>query len=469
MNRLVCAVYAAGCWPDAPLGGPIKHRSAITQAALGSASFWICIYLSLMLAPLVLLMLGERPRGGGFWWDFSLALGYSGLVLTAMQFALTARFRRATAPFGIDIIYYFHRFLAAAGFALLLAHLGILLRVHPELAARFDPRELPAHITAGWLALLAFSLIMISSIWRKQLRIEYDRWRRLHVVLAVLGMLFAAWHVLVSGSYLSEPWKRGMWIGVFGLCLFLVAYVRVLRPWMLLRQRYRVVEVVREPGRAWTLRLRAEQGPALQYQAGQFAWLSLGCSPFAMREHPFSFSSSPSVDQDIAFTIKELGDFTETVGRTPEGTIAYVDGPYGVFGIDAHPAASGFVFVAGGVGIAPIMSILQELAARGERRPLWLFYGNRRWERVLFRAELQQLAERLNLQLVHVLGEPPADWQGEQGVIDTSVLARHWPAPREGVHVLVCGPDPMIRLVERSLRDLGVSPRAVHSEIFDLA
>ena len=57
------------------------------------------------------------------------------------------------------------------------------------------------------------------------------------------------------------------------------------------------------------------------------------------------------------------------------GEVAYLDGPYGAFSVDRY-AAPGFVFIAGGAGIAPIMSMLRTLADRHETRPLWLVYAN---------------------------------------------------------------------------------------------
>jgi predicted ferric reductase len=89
---------------------------------LVSAVLWTLIYLLLVAAPLVLLLIGPMPAGAGFWWDFSMGLGFAGMAMMGVQFALTARFRRAAAPFGIDIIYYFHRLAAIVAFGLLLAH-----------------------------------------------------------------------------------------------------------------------------------------------------------------------------------------------------------------------------------------------------------------------------------------------------------------------------------------------------------
>lgn len=415
------------------------------------------------------LLLGETPRGGGLWWDFALALGYACLAMMGVQFWLTARFKRMAAPFGIDIVYYFHRYLAATAFVLLVGHALVLLIRYPAVAGGFAPSDWPPHMLLGWLSLAAFSALMASSLWRKRLRIEYDRWRRVHALLAVFGIIAAVLHALGSGSYLGTDWKRWLWtlLAVSWVGLFL--WVRVLRPAQLSRRPWRVAEVRKEAGRCWRVRVEPEDGEVFPYMAGQFAWLTLRASPWAMREHPFSFLSSPTRPGALEFAIKELGDFTSTIGNIQPGERAWVDGPYGHFGVDRLPQARGFVFVAGGVGIAPVVSMLRSLADRGDRRPLWLFYGNRRADRIALREELDALAAALDLRLVHVLSEPPTDWPGETGFITLEVMRRHLPQDLSGLHFMVCGPDPMIRLVERNAEALGLPLRHLHSEIFDLA
>jgi ferredoxin-NADP reductase len=115
------------------------------------------------------------------------------------------------------------------------------------------------------------------------------------------------------------------------------------------------------------------------------------------------------------------------------------------------------------------MSLLRWLADQGEQRPLWLFYGNRDFDRIVFREELESLQQALSLKLVHVLVDPPEGWTGERGFITAEVLNRHLPGQRDRLHYFVCGPEPMIRLSERSLDSLGVPLARLHSEIFDLA
>ncbi|MCC7044952.1 MAG: ferric reductase-like transmembrane domain-containing protein [Acidobacteria bacterium] len=434
-----------------------------------SGLFWIAIYLGLVLAPLLVLFLGDLPPPGGFWWDLAIALGFAGLTMMGVQSLLTARFKYATAPFGIDIIYYFHRYAAIAGFVIVIAHPVILLIVDPELFFYLNPFDAPWFMTTGVLSVVALTIVMVTSLWRTPLGLSYDAWRVTHSVLAVAAVLLALIHMRGVGFYVSAPSTRQLWTIITLSWLAVVVYVRVLKPWWLRRHPFRVIDVTPERGDAWTVAVEPVGHPGFSFQPGQFAWLTLGHGSFAMREHPFSIASAPDgADGRVEFTIKALGDFTRTIGSVRPGEIAYVDAPYGAFTIERHPAA-GYVFLAGGIGIAPIMSMLRSLAARGDDRPHLLVYAYRRWDRLTFRDEVDRLSSTMNLRVVYVLEEPPDDWTGERGRLSADLLARHLPADVRNDRVyFVCGPEPMIRAGERSLKALGVPMRRVHSELFHL-
>lgn len=433
------------------------------------ALLWLLVYVVAVTAPLFALLPGANS-GRGFTWDFAMALGYAGLAMFGMLFALTARFRRATAPFGIDIVYYFHRYLALWALGVIGVHYAVLRVWHPATLGAADPSVAASHMTAGRVALALFVLIALTSLARKRLNLDYDLWRITHALAATLAFGAALYHVHGAGRLLDTPGKRALWIGYGTFWLALILYVRVVRPWRITRAPWRVADVRPERGRVTTLVLEpAAAGAGLRFAPGQFVWLSLHASPFAMREHPFSIASSAEQPRRIELSIKALGDFSAAVAAIRPGEVAWLDAPYGTFGIDEYQEAAGFVFVAGGVGIAPILSMLRTLADRGDRRPLLLFYGNRVWDRVAFREELESegLSRRLDLKVVHVLQEPPPHWQGEVGFVTEDVLRRHLPAARDSFEVLLCGPTPMTKCVERSLATLGVPAARVHSEIFD--
>ena len=438
------------------------------MTAFFSAVGWVSGYLALVLAPLLVLLIGPVPPGSGFWWDFSMALGFSGMAIMGVLFLLTARFRRASAPFGIDIIYYFHRYLAVMAFGFIFLHFLIIRIDNVDALGAINPLQAPWYMTAGRVALLLFALLIITSLWRKPLRIHYDEWRMLHIGLAVAAFLLALGHIEGVGYYIDAPAKRWLWSGYTLFWILLIVYVRLLKPWQMHNRPYRVAEVRQEHGNSWTLALEPDGHEGMRFKPGQFAWLTLRESPWHVKEHPFSFSSSAARQDRLEFTIKELGDFTRTIKKTQVGEVAYLDGPYGVFSVDRHRDAPGFAFIAGGIGAAPIVSMLRTLADRHEQRPLWFIYGNNRWEDVIFREELETLKERLDLRLVHVLAEPPTDWKGESGFVTQALLLKVLPGDMKKYEYFLCGPKPMSDTVQQGLHTLQVPLGQIHFELFDM-
>lgn len=450
-----------------PTGLGPRRRRIRPSLAVGAFA-WTFLYLALVSTPLLVLLISPVPAGRGVRWDYAMALGFAALSVLAVQLALTARFRRATAPFGIDVIYRFHRWMAVGGVALVMAHYGILRAFYPDALGPLNPWRARAHLTSGRLALALFLALVVSSLLRKQLRIEYDRWRMTHAAMSVLAVVLALVHVAGVGYLTALPWKRVVWVGYSCFWVLLLVWVRVGKPWRMLAKPWEVVDVARERGQSWTLTVAPIGHPGARFTPGQFFWLFLRRSPFLAREHPFSAASAPAADGRIRFTIKELGDFTRTIGATRPGDRAFVDGPYGVFCADRYPDSHGYAFFAGGVGIAPIMSMLRAMAERGERRRIYLVYANDRWEDVVFREELEGLRERLELTLTHVLVDPPEGWEGESGLVRESVLRRALPGNLTGLECFICGPDPMSEAVQRFLVDERVPLHRIHDEIFNM-
>lgn len=429
---------------------------------------WVGIYLLLVLAPLLVLLMGPLPPGSGFGWDLSMALGFAGIGMLGAQFVLTARLRRANAPFGLDILYYFHRYTAILAFALIGTHYILIRLVNPQVLGTIYPLTAPGYLTTGRAAVLCFALVIVTSVWRKPLGISYDAWRWTHVLLTLAGLFLAVAHIEAVNQYLSASGKRPLWIAFTLSWASLVIYVRFVKPWRMLRTRYRVLDIKPETANTWTLALQADGHDGLRFQPGQFAWLTLRASPFALKEHPFSFSSSAENPRRLEFTIKDRGDFTRTMPTIAPGEVAYLDGPYGAFSVDRY-AAPGFVFIAGGVGIAPIMSMLRTLADRNDRRPLWLIDANQRRDGIIFYDALEELKTRLDLHVTYVLEQPPADWNGERGMVTQDLLGRLLPDNRRDLEYFLCGPKPMTLSVERALRALRIPARRQHTELFDLA
>ncbi len=429
--------------------------------------FWVMVFLVLTLAPLLILFIDPIPEGRGFWIEFSVALAFIGLAMLGLQFGVTARFRHITSAWGIDIIYHFHRQISLIAAALIVAHPVILFITNPAALELLNPITAPWRARFGLIALISLIVLIVISIWRLRLRIRYEAWRLTHGVLATLVIAMAMLHILGVGHYIATPWKQTFWAVLTFVWIGLLLYVRVLKPLLMIRRPYEVERVIEERGDAYTLVLRPVKHEGMRHKPGQFTWLTLWNSPFDVTEHPFSIASSASSGGQIALTIKNLGDFTSTIQYVKPGKRAYLDGPYGAFSVDRFPAQA-YTFIAGGVGITPIMGILRTLADRGDARPLTLLYGNKTWDDITFREEIEALKERLNLHVVHVLEEPPDNWQGETGFITADILRQHMPPDLDQHEYFICGPDPMMDAVEKALQDLGVPLGKYHSERYNL-
>jgi predicted ferric reductase len=429
------------------------------------ATVWLAALLAAAaVPPAILLAHPARPAAPP--WAFAMALGYAGIAFIGLQFLLTARFKTLAAPIGIDLVYYFHRYLALGGFLLISLHAAIVAWRQPALAGIGAWPE--PHVLAGIGAWLLYGVLVASSLWRLPFRLHYDAWRKLHAAAAVAAFGATGWHAWASGRYLDAPEKRLVFL--FAICawLALLLWVRVVRPAMVALKPWRVDSVRREVDRVWSVALSPVGHAGLAFEPGQFAWVTVRVSTWAMREHPFSIASSAERPERLEFTVKERGDFTRAVGSLEVGERVYVDAPYGAFSVDRHPDATGFVFVAGGIGIAPVLSCLRTLADRGDTRPVVVYYANDTADRAAHIAAIDTLRTRLHLRVVPVLLYPHDGWAGERGYVTREVLDRHLPACRRGLEFFLCGPTAMTALVERELHALGVSAWHVRTELFDL-
>lgn len=429
---------------------------------------WVGAYLTVALVPLVVVLLGPLPPRRGFRGEFAVGLGFVGLVMLGMQSILTARFPRFSRLFGQDTLLQFHRQVGLVAFGIIFAHPITLLLLSPSYRSFLDPRVNAIWAFALALVLVALPTLIALSLWRQRLHLRYGWWRVTHGALAVLVLTVAMAHIARVGHYLSNPWTRALLVGIASASLAGVAYVRLVKPLQLLRRPYRVAAVDREGPRTWTITVTPERGERLSFTPGQFVWLTIAGSPFALDQHPFSITSSASDPDVLRFTVKELGDYTSRIGAVKVGQRAYVEGPYGSLAVPAD-AGSGVAFIAGGIGITPIMSMLRTLADQRDPRPLILIDANDRAEDRIFCDELEHLVTRVDLRVVHVLRDAPNGWTGETGIVTGDVLDRHLPAQdRDRWHYVLCGPPAMMESVEQALLKQGIPLDRIQSERFDI-
>jgi len=435
------------------------------------AARWLTLYAALVLLPLGIALVNPRPSQRELAVEFGVSLGFIAFALLGLQFVLTARFPKLAAPFGLDALLHFHRVVGLLAFAAVLAHVVLLILARRDFLQFLNPFDGFSNFiraAALWTALSALTLLVVLTLRRRQLRVPYQWWRISHGLLALIVLAIAVIHIARVQHYSAELWKLALWAGLAALAAALLGWTRVVRPIRQLRRPYEVVEVRHEVDRVWTMILEPRGHAGMQFQGGQFAWLILAQEPWHVDAHPFSFSSSSAVTGRVEFTIKELGDFTAGIGDVQSGVVAYLDGPYGNFVLSERDA--GAVFVVGGVGVTPALSILRSMRDGGDSRPVWLVYGADTIDSVIRRDELAELSSDGRVRTTLVIGDPPADWEGERGGVTREILERALPSPvTPGLRYFVCGPEGRMETVESALRDIGVPKAAIRSERFNIA
>lgn len=431
----------------------------------------LVLYLGVALAPVAMAWaLGLPPRP--FRDELSSGIALAATAMLLMEFVLSGRFRLISQRMGIDATMRFHQLIARP--------VTVLLLLHPFLyTTPLLQTPLPWDVTGqsslgldtmgiltGIAAWVLLGALVLSAVLRNHGPWHYEAWRLSHGLGAALIAGFGVFHAVEVGRYSAHPPLAAFWLVLLALALLTLVIVYLVRPLLKLGRPYRVEAVRKVAMKTWEVEVAPTRGQSLAFQPGQFVWLTLDRSAFSIREHPFSIASAPADTGKLAFVIKEVGDFTRQIGQIPVGARAYLDGPHGALTLGARSAA-GIVFLAGGVGIAPILSMLRQLRADGDPRPLKLIYGNRVEEQIVHGAELEAITADLDLSVTHVLGEPPDGWTGATGVMDRALIREACERSDKAAWLyVVCGPPPMIDATEDALIALGIPAHRVISEKF---
>jgi predicted ferric reductase len=445
----------------------IRRRPVTTHVHGPAARIgWFLLYLEAILVPLFLTWLSLGPPDLKVGEAVALSLGLVAFSALVVAVILPARVSPLIAAFGIETILRIHRSIAKAAVVLVVLHLVAVLiedRRHFAIFALWHTTWAARAATCSTLALI---LMVALAITRPTRQPRYEGWRLVHNALAWIVLLTAWLHVWWLRHLMSEPLLAAWFIGT-GL---LVAGLTV-RRWLWLplrasRRSYLLEEVRHEPGDGVTVTIRADGHDGVPFNAGQFAWLKFGSTAFVFEEHPFSISSTAQRPQVKQFTIKALGDFTELLSGLRPGRRVFLDGPYGGFTIEGRDGSSGFMMIAAGVGITPLLSMLRTLADRRDRRRHWLIVAARTVEELMLRPEIEEIRKRLNLKVVEVVSKPGPEWIGEAGRISGELLSRYLPRNPARLNYFLCGPAPMVHAVSHELSARGIPLRRIHTERF---
>ena len=232
-------------------------------------------------------------------------------------------------------------------------------------------------------------------------------------------------------------------------------------PWLTATVR----DTVPETPRASTISLHVPGWTG--HRAGQHLDLRLTAEDGYQVQRSYSIASAPEDDR-VAITVEcvEDGEVSPYLtGELAPGDVFEVRGPVGGHFTWSADEPGPLLLVAGGTGLAPLMSMLRHRAARAAPVQAHLLLSARSADDVLYRDELERLEPRQGLRVERTYTrEPPAGWTGWSRRVDAEMLAAVSPGP--AARCFVCGPTPFVESVNDLLVADGHEPRKVHSERF---
>ena len=401
---------------------------------------------------------------GGVWAESWESIGaLTGLLATSVALigitfaARTHRFERAI---GLDRALLWHRWMGETAALLLVAHIVTTLVAYTSLSSFRDAvveltgeEQYMAMATVGAVGMLLITVLSLGFIRR---HLAYETWYFIHLLIyASLGLAFA--HEIYLGSDLAfDPLARAFWIAVSVTVLLIVVLSRWGKVIKSIARPLTVLSVTPLNDVAAAIELGGRNVADLRAAAGQFALLRPLTPALVWQPHPYSISAAPRVDR-IRFTVKSLGGASDLMARIPVGTKVAVEGPYGTK-IYEELRGDKLLLIAGGVGIGPVRSLLEDFEPDAE--PV-VIYRARRAEEIVHYDELVSLAETRNGRIIPVVGRTSDLKDGNP--FDPDVMRRMVPDVAQRVAV-VCGSQPMIRAAFHCLRACGVDEDDIHFE-----
>lgn len=406
---------------------------------------------------------------------FELGAGFAMLSgsMFFLQFWSSGRFETLSGRVGVDRTMGFHRIAAVAALALAIAHPllplvpGFVEQPKGALVLLGETLVRP-RLLSGVLSLAGLVVLVFFALMRTRRGVRYEFWRATHGPLAVVVAGLILHHALTNGDYSREPLPEAVWLLLAGGALLTLFSTYLVRPWRMWRRGWTVESVEPAAERVWRIILRAPQPRAFTFRAGQFLWLTVAPNSPPFHDHPFSIASSPRMLPKLRLIVREAGDCTDAFGGIEPGSRVAVDGPHGGFILPSGGAH--VVMIAGGVGVAPILGMLEEAADNCDSRAFRLLYSGRTPAALAGLPEIENISGRLDLRVVKAvdaLADPP---NFEQGPIDRRHIREILSGvPPKETYCLVCGPAPMMEIATDALLGFGVPAEHILYERFDYA
>lgn len=412
-------------------------------------------YLLIITSVIITGVLYSLSKSGvqtGLWQGLAQVTGLLGLLALSWNYVLSIRHKSLEWLFGgLDKVYRVHAVIGATALILLLNH-PIFLILNNLPANTIATYLIPGSILSYTLGILALYVLIILVVLSIYVDLPYYLWKQTHEWMGVVIILGGAHAMFVSSDvsrYLPLWWWM-MTVAAAGLVAFV--YKRYIYYWMIPKNNYRLVKSAID-GEVALLQIEAV-GPDkhINFEPGQYGFLEIDSINRRRDEHPFSVLSSNG--GTIILGVKIVGTFSLALSKLPKGTEVTVRAPYGTFAQMSRRSRQ-MVWVAGGIGITPFMSMMKSLRA-DQRVAMW--YTHR---------------DRKPLQLTEIFAKFAEEnenftWHHHPSHEAGRLTAKHIveEVTLETATFFLCGPIAMMRSLAAQLAELGVRRRNIIFEDF---
>jgi predicted ferric reductase len=360
---------------------------------------------------------------------------------------------------GRDRVGRWHRVNGTACLTLLLAHTALITAgyaVADDVALGRQVGDLITDYSGVLLATIALALLVaavVSSARALRRCLGYRAWHAVHLTVYVAVALAFAHQLATGQDFQHQPVARAYWWALYAATLAALIIARIVVPLVRsLGHDLRVARVAQEAPGVVSIEIGGRRLDHLPVLSGHFLHWRFLARGHWREAHPFSLSAAPDGHR-LRITVKQVGDHSARLASLAPGTRVIVEGPAGGF-TSAHARGSRVALIAGGVGIAPVRALLEDLPG-----DIVVVYRARDQGDVLFRDELDELARRRGAEVHYVLGERGDD------LLSPDHLRALVPDIAER-DVFVCGPEAMAEATRASVRRAGVRARRIVTEGF---
>lgn len=224
-----------------------------------------------------------------------------------------------------------------------------------------------------------------------------------------------------------------------------------------------VSEVIKATPTVFLIRLKFKDRVDFNFKPGQYIFVNLKKDERPLMK-PYSIASSPSKKDYIELCIKRVeGGYVSTkLSEMKAGVELKIFGPIGSF-VLREPLRNDVVFVATGSGISAIKPMIDTIFEKGTDKNIWLFFGNRTEDEIIYRKEFENYAtEFRNFHFIPIISRPEGNWKGEVGHVQEP-LQKIITNP-DGMEIYLCGVLAMVEEVKVIAEKMGFEKNKIYFE-----